>query len=153
MLCAYAGPFAHARYIYSDILRKPGQPPVRQRRVLDVDTILHAGGGEGDWWLIETDAADWPEGVAMAALSRRLAAALVRSDRAWGTIKEVAQQLRTGKRLWWDEVAAIAERHFGRPGVAREDWAPHWPPLAVAVRGGYLPGGDGSRRIWNMQGD
>jgi hypothetical protein len=40
------------------------------------------GGGDCDWALIETDIADWPEGVAMAITARRLARAFVRGPAA-----------------------------------------------------------------------
>ena len=137
MFCAYAGPFAQARQPHWCTDRRPGEPPVRRARRLDVDIILFGGGGgAGDWSLVETDAADWPEeGIAMAACAYRLAGAFVRGGAAWGAIREVARRVSEERRLTWDEVAAIASGHFGRSSPSPEDWMPKWPPLAAAVRG------------------
>ena len=133
MFCTYAGPFAQARQRHWCTVRQ------RSWRC-DVQSILFGGGGEGDWSLVESNAADWPEeGIAMAARACRLTAAFVRSDAAWRAIRAVARRLSVARGLTWDEVSAIASGHFGRPAPALEDWLPKWPPLASAVRGGYLP--------------
>jgi hypothetical protein len=139
MFCAYAGPFAQARYPQTYRVQREGERPIRRSSRLDVGTILYFGGGEADWSLIETDIADWPEGVAMAARACRLADAFVRGRLPWAAITEVARCLSVDLRLTWGEVAAIAERHLGRPAPQRDDWLPHWPPLTAAVRGGFLP--------------
>ncbi len=138
MFCAYAGPFAQARHPTSWVCRTAGAPRRRRTR-LDLDVILYGGGGEGDWALVETDAADWPEGVVMAAGARRLVHAFVGGRAAWGAITAVARLLQRQRVLTWSEVASIAGEHFGRPGPARDDWTAHWPPLAFAARAGFLP--------------
>ena len=142
MFCAYAGALAEGRYATSCVWRIAGAPRRRRTR-LDPDAILHLGGGQGDWDLIETDAAGWPEGVGMGASARRLVDAFVRGRVAWGAITAVARRLRRQRVLAWSEVASIAGVHFDRPGPARDDWAAHWPPLASAVRAGFLPPGRG----------
>jgi hypothetical protein len=147
MFAAYAGPCAQGRYRQWWVVRRAGEPPVRRSGRLCADTILYGGGGWGDWSLIETDVADWPEeGVAMAARARRLAEAFVRGRAAWGAIRETARRLSAELRLGWDDVAAIAARHFGRPPPVRDDWLAHWPPLALTVRGGFLPPQQGGMR-------
>jgi hypothetical protein len=75
----------------------------------------------------------------MGARARRLVDAFVRGRVAWGAIMAVARRLRQQRVLTWSEVASIVGGHFGRPGPAREDWAAHWPPLALAARAGFLP--------------
>jgi hypothetical protein len=154
LFAAYAGPFAEARYPRSYRIRIAGEPPIRRRERRDVNMILHAGGGEEDWSLIAMDAADWPDGIAMAARARRLADAFVRGRVAWGAIREVARLLTVGLRLGWDDVEAVAGRHFGRPSPACRDWMAHWPPLALAVRGGFLPpeGGSGESSKLELMG-
>jgi hypothetical protein len=148
MFAAYAGPCAQARYPMRYKDRPTGGAAVQRSRRLDVDILLHAGGGgEADWSLIEADAADWPEGIAMAARARRLADAFVRGRAAWGAIGEVARRLSAELRLGWDDVDAAAARRFGRRSPGRNDWMPHWPPLALAVRGGFLPPGPGEAPV------
>ena len=142
MFCAYAGAFAEGRYATSWVCWTAGARRRRRTR-LDPDAILYVGGGQGDWALIETNAADWPEGVAMAARARRLVHAFVRGRVAWGAIMAVARRLRQQRVLTWSDVASIAGEHFGRAGPARDDWAAHWPPLALAARAGFLPLGRG----------
>ncbi len=139
MFCAYAGPLADAGHTRRYILRRPGEQPIRRYWRLDAESILHGGGGEGDWALIETDIADWPEGIAMAARARRLAQAFVRGRAAWDAIQELARTVSLELRLGWAEVDAIVRRHFGRPSPGPTDWMLHWPPLAMAVRAGSLP--------------
>jgi hypothetical protein len=155
MFAAYAGPFAEARCRVRYKVRREGGAVLHRRRRVDVDSLLHAGGGEADWSLIEADAADWPDGIAMAARARRLADAFVRGRAAWGAIREVARLLTVGLRLGWDDVEAVAGRHFGRrPSPGCRDWLAHWPPLALAVRGGFLPpkGDSGESSILELMG-
>ena len=140
MFCAYAGPFAHARHTERYILRRAGEQPVRRYWRLDADTILHGGGGgQGDWSLIQTDIADWPEGIAMAARVRRLVRAFVQGGTAWAAIRELSRTVSHELRLSWSDVDTIVGRHFGRLSPGPTDWLPHWPPLAMAVRAGDLP--------------
>ena len=127
VLCAYAGAFAQARYPTSWVCRTAGARRRRRTR-LDPGVILFGGGGEGDLARIAADAADWPEGVGMAARARRLAQAFVRGRKAWGAITAVARRLRQQRVLAWSEAASIAGEHFRRPGPARDDWVGHWPP-------------------------
>ncbi len=138
MFCAYAGACAEGRYPNPQVWRTAdAERPQRTR--LPPDVILYGGGGERDLACIAADAADWPEGVGMAARARRLAHAFVGGRVASGAITAVARRLKRQRVVTWSEVASIAGEHFGRPGPARDDWMGHWPPLAMAARAGFLP--------------
>ena len=91
------------------------------------------------WAPVETDVADWPEGVEVAARARRLIHAFIGGRVAWRAITAVARRLRHQRALTWSAVASIASERFGRPGPVRDDWMAHWPPLTLAARAGFLP--------------